>query len=868
MGNRNRAILAAMLISAITLVQPLAARTQSASQQSPPVSSQTPAQTLSQTSQPSSSERVLVDAYDAAQINGLVFITGEQNTAEQNLFGLRFLAYPRGGLIEEKPSAFELGPHAPDSSYARVSWQSQLDPKTTVTFRWSRVSKSLVVGQLSASVNLRLAIEAYRPWSNERNGAAWASYAAQSDRRTIFGEQIHNQKNKPPLRNFLLRADRAGLGAANYNEEAAMSSMLARENLPDPSLPGLRSILVFDLSPGTTLGFVTAVGDDYGALQTEADKLMVKPLKELLDKAEVNYEANRSLSGGAVGESLEAISRATMWNRFYSSQQQFEYVTMRRLSGRGVRSDVLGWDSLLVSAMTGLMGGGGATASLRVLLAGQTPDGRIPLRRYLQSEPVGEPPVLAGRSLPPLGAMCALKAYLATQDLEFLAWAYPRLQQWNDWWHADRGDGGRWRDGNKDGLLEWGFDAEVEYGALGARSLTGADKLRMAFAESGFAARPQWLNTEMGKSEIASPNSASSPSERQSGEVKYNDQAHTLEFSSVALNSLYAMDTELMMMISRELGLTTEADRWKARYEEIKRLINEKLWSEDDGLYLDRHWDGRFSRRVSLENFYPLLAGIPDEEKAKRMLAVLREKQKFWGGLLLPSISRDDPAFAKKMPEQTATTGAVHAAMNYLLYLGLKRYGFYEEAAAVARDSTSMARAAFEKTGETGSGKRGALFDLFSSVTGQPIDDWQQSPPASFAGLMFLPGIEEIISADPWLGLTIGGLAVAEEARVERVKIGDTMLDVQIGPKRLVVRRGDKVEVEFEAPVRLRNYRSTDRTLTFTVETKEQVRALIPSSEGRKVTVSLNDKVLGSTSPGASASFKVKEGLSRVLIVR
>ncbi|HEX9003976.1 MAG TPA: hypothetical protein VGB07_28960, partial [Blastocatellia bacterium] len=295
-------------------------------------------------------------------------------------------------------------------------------------------------------------------------------------------------------------------------------------------------------------------------------------------------------------------------------------------------------------------------------------------------------------------------------------------------------------------------------------------------------------------------------------------------------------------------------------------------WSEEDGLYLDRHWDGRFSRRISLENFYPLIAGIPDEARAKRMLAVLWDKQKFGGEWMLPSIARDDPAFARKAQEQTATTGAVNAAMNYLLYLGLKRYGFDAEAARLARSSTAMARAALEKQGkqpgEIASEKNGILFDLFASTTGQPIDDGHRSPRSSFAGLIFLPGIEEVISADPWVGLTIGNTIVAEESRIERVKIGDATLDVLIGPKRTVVRRGDKIEVEFEAPVRLRGYRSNERALTFTVEAKAEVRVLIPGSEGRKVTVSVDDKVLGSTTPGAAATFKVKAGLSRVLIVR
>ena len=226
MSNRSRAVFAIILISAIVLVRPFTARSQ-----------QTNPTVPSQTSPPAEKERVLVEAYDVAHVNGLVFVTGEQNAGEQNLFGLRFLAYQPGGGVDESPRWFDLGPHAPDGSYARVSWRPQFNPKAMITFRWSRVGRRQVVGQLSASASVRVAIEAYRPWRNEQGSTVWASYAAQSDRRTILGEQVHNQKTKPSLRNFLLRADRAGIGAANYNDVSTLRMVLVRLDAAAPE-PG------------------------------------------------------------------------------------------------------------------------------------------------------------------------------------------------------------------------------------------------------------------------------------------------------------------------------------------------------------------------------------------------------------------------------------------------------------------------------------------------------------------------------------------------------------------------------------------------------------------------------------------------------
>ena len=77
----------------------------------------------------------------------------------------------------------------------------------------------------------------------------------------------------------------------------------------------------------------------------------------------------------------------------------------------------------------------------------------------------------------------------------------------------------------------------------------------------------------------------------------------------------------------------------------MKELINTFLWNPREGFYFDRHWDGRFSTHKAASNFYPLLARIPDETRAQLMLRRLRDPKEFWGEYVLPSISRDDPAF-------------------------------------------------------------------------------------------------------------------------------------------------------------------------------------------------------------------------------
>ncbi len=809
-------------------------------------------------------DRALIGAYDVH--NGVVFIANERS-----FFGLRFLVYRPGATVEESPRPSEFGYHAPDGSYAELSMRSRFDEKTPVVLQWSRVNDRAVVGRVTAPSNARVAIEAYRPWSDLRADASWTAFSAQDDRRTIFGEQVSNQKEKPPLRNFLLRTDRAGGGAADYSDAQAMRKTLVREGHAQP--PGQKqedrevsrfAALSFDFSQNSpansvySIGFVAMVGDDFSAMETEADKLLQKPAAEILAQAEKNYEAAGAASNGAIGDSFEILSRTLGWSRSYLPEKNIEYIAANREAGRNLRSQALGWDTFFTSAIGSLVDSASATSTLRLLLEAQTPDGRVPLRRHLHNVQRDETAVTAGRSMPPVGALCVWKVYLTTQDLGLLAWAYPRLRQWNDWWFTNRGDGQAWRDGNGDGLLEWGYDAELEQGQIGARTLSNAAKQKLAFSESGLDERPQWLASQPLIADTTIP--APQPSPPQNDEAKYNDTARTLEYSTVGLNALYALDTEILMMMARELGMPLEQDKWQLRHEQIRKTINEKLWSEEDGLYLNRHWDGRFSRRLSPENFYPLVAGLADEERAKRMIATLRDPKKFWGTQLLPSISRDDPAFVGK----SAGRGAVWAPMNYLIYLGLKRYGYYGEAADLARKNVVITRAALEKGGK--------FHDQYSSLDGRPVgekgDEDSDALKTYFFGLMLWPAIEELVSADPWTGLSFGSVAATEESRVERVSLSGVKFDAILGPKRTVVRRDGKIEVECESPARLRAYRSSDRAIGFVIEAKERTHILVPAAEGRKITVSVDDKVLGSTSVGAAASFKVSAGMHKVLIVK
>jgi hypothetical protein len=162
----------------------------------------------------------------------------------------------------------------------------------------------------------------------------------------------------------------------------------------------------------------------------------------------------------------------------------------------------------------------------------------------------------------------------------------------------------------------------------------------------------------------------------------------------------------------------------------------------------------------------------------------------------------------------------------------------------LARKCFAISRSASEKTG--------GYDDQFSSADGSLAAEGSgaegEGQRTYFFGLMIWPAIEEVFNADPWAGLSFGSIAATEESRLERLDVSGAKLDVITGPKRA--------------------YQSNDRAIGFVIEAKERAQILVPASKGKKITVSVDDQVLGSATTGAEATFKVSAGTHKVLIVK
>lgn len=806
------------------------------------------------------SEEILVGPLDPESPQGLVLVTRREDDGRLSQFGIRLLAYRPQEGVEEMPRLTEVGPQSADGSFGSLSWYTSFDNQTPVTLRWSRSRPQTIIGQVTGPSKIRIAIEVYKPrfgviaggtdWIRE---PSWAGFLARADRATVIGEQIHTGIRSLPRRRFMLRTDRPANGAASYRNsdlfrKQLLSSGIAREIDGEDSASSFsHAALSFDLARQNSFSFAATVGEQWETIEqdvrssTEHSPGDKQGIVVQLDAGEARSMETRPGSSGALGESLDQAARHLIWNRFLDPIGGSTFLAPLRREWSPVKigtSPELTADSLFMAMMISLIDPVSATSTLRQILEGQLTDGRVPPVIRVGSSPLNhqdETGLPAGRSMLPLGAYSVLKTYLVTGDLEFLAWAYPRLRLWNEWWQNKRNDTGSdkrpWRDGNRDGLLEWGFNEEIELGSLGRQQLSSNARKRLAISESGFE-KPN------------DPNAV------------FNESSSTLEQNSVALNSLYALDIESLSIIARELGLTVEADQLEDRLQRFRNIVNSSLWDEELGIYVDRRWNGQPVRRVTLENFYPLLAGIPDAERLKRMMAILGDEKRFGGPVIFPSLARNDPGYDAEKPG----AGAIVPGLNYLIYLGLRRQSQHVEAAAIARKSLLLSRTARERLRP--------FPDYFSGLDGNPLPTLRSQGRITGSSLIFWPAIEELICADPINGLTIGSTEATEESRIERIPIGKSRIDVVLAPNQTSIRRDGNVEIECDKAVRMRGYRRQERSIAFIVEANEQVRISIPGEAGRKITVSVDKEILGSTSIGAAASFRVSRGSHRILIVK
>ena len=409
--------------------------------------------------------------------------------------------------------------------------------------------------------------------------------------------------------------------------------------------------------------------------------------------------ARPHLHTGRYDGALDAIRDVIGWNTVYDPVNRRPYTALSRnwssakFGGFGVWLD----DILYHAHLAGILDLELAEENLRAVFAGRTEAGNLPCLLTGRDAWVD-------RSQPPIGAFVLWLLYRRWGERRLLADAWETLLANHDWWWRER-------DGNGNGLLEYGT-SPVGDGLYRGTALAARDESSMD-------------NSPVHDEAVLVP------------------ECHTLDCEDVGLNSLLVLDGEMLALAAAELGRDGEARRLRARAHALAARIGEALWDPEREVFANRLWSGRFVASIAPTSFYPLIAGAASQSQARALLGWLEDPRRFGGRFALPSVSRDDPAFE----DNVYWRGRIWPPLNFLVYQGLRRYGFAAEAAALARGSYEMFAGPWREArqcAENYGARDGA-------VTDQPDTDTFYG----WGALMPALAVAEVCDMSPWDGWSI-----------------------------------------------------------------------------------------------------------------
>lgn len=182
----------------------------------------------------------------------------------------------------------------------------------------------------------------------------------------------------------------------------------------------------------------------------------------------------------------------------------------------------------------------------------------------------------------------------------------------------------------------------------------------------------------------------------------------------VDLNSYLYLEYKSMQQIALKIGEDKDAIYFEEQADNFKVKINEILWDEEDGFYYDRNErTGERIKVMSVAGFTPLWAGIATKERARVIIEKhLLDKEKFWLNYPVATYSKQEPDFYQSIKvggDECNTAGPTWIMTNYMIFHGLRKYGYKKEAQELADKTFKMVLAEEETreyfNSETGNGE-------------------------------------------------------------------------------------------------------------------------------------------------------------------
>jgi len=400
-------------------------------------------------------------------------------------------------------------------------------------------------------------------------------------------------------------------------------------------------------------------------------------IEKIIDESKAGFLAGRSRYK-EVSELYNAMQTVLAWNTIYDPDNNRVITPVSRNWSVSAGGWVLfDWDTYFAAYMISVDNKELAYANAIAITKEITKKGFIPNN----SSPGHKS---EDRSEPQVGAFVVKEIYKKYKEKWFLYEVFDELLSWNRWRAANR---------DIDGYLVYGSDP-YDYGNNKSRSARESGKIKAAKWESGMDNSPMW------------------------DDAVFDTISHRMMLADVGLMGLYILDCRSLSEIAAVLGKTEIERELTERAEKYSKKL-ETLWNDEFGLYLNKDLvTGKFSYRLSPTLFYPLLAKVPTQKQAERMIKEhFYNPEEFWGNYILPSIARNDPAYK----DNIYWRGRIWAPMNLLVYLGIRNYKLPDAQKSLVEKSKNLLLQSWMEehhvyenyNAETGQGDDAGMSDKF-----------------------------------------------------------------------------------------------------------------------------------------------------------
>ncbi|HMK98008.1 MAG TPA: trehalase family glycosidase, partial [Acidimicrobiales bacterium] len=203
--------------------------------------------------------------------------------------------------------------------------------------------------------------------------------------------------------------------------------------------------------------------------------------------------------------------------------------------------------------------------------------------------------------------------------------------------------------------------------------------------------------------------------------------------AAVYLNSLLYRELLAYGFLLEELGDMAEATRRRHQAQDIADAMTTHLWDERDGTFYSadlalravdsddwlhqgspRSWSSLLLRIDSWSSFLPMWAGLASAQHVDRMVERSRNPRTFRATYGIRTLSPLEKMYDLRASNNPSNwLGPVWGVSNYMVFRGLVKYGFDEDARDLADRTVRLLGRDLETSG--------ALHEFYHPDTGDPI---------------------------------------------------------------------------------------------------------------------------------------------------